>query len=137
MILFFFFDKQGTQTDIKRHHRHPNQVGIPRDPHPMPPRSKKFIKKGEKNKYKRRGDQTKTLKKQKEKEIENKQKKQEKAAKKQIMGICNLEVYSYPYRNEALNQQEECLARPHQHWSDPQKRTYLRSCFLHGKCGKK
>jgi hypothetical protein len=42
----FFFDKLGERSGIKRQHRHPNEVGTPRNLHPMPPNSKKFIKKG-------------------------------------------------------------------------------------------
>jgi len=43
---FLFVAKPGEWTDIRGKQRHPNYVGTPQNPHPMPPNSEKnFIKK--------------------------------------------------------------------------------------------
>jgi len=57
-----FFYKQGERTCIRRQHRHPNQDDIPRDLHPMPSNSKKFIKKGRKYLQKEGGTRSKPSK---------------------------------------------------------------------------
>ena len=45
VYFIFYFAKQGVRTDIRRKHRHPNQVGTPGNLRPMPPNSKILLKK--------------------------------------------------------------------------------------------